>query len=391
MNSNSQAGNSFMKLIPVMFAFFVMGFVDLVGIATNYVKSDFNLSDTLANLLPSMVFLWFLVLSIPTGLLMNRIGRRKTVIVSLIVTAVSLLLPVIGYSFAIMMVSFCLLGIGNTLLQVSINPLLSNIVSKEKLASNITFGQFVKAIASFLAPIIAGWAATYFGNWKLLFPIFMVVAILATVLLGLTHIKENDDTGEDSAKGSTFLECFSLLGNKLILLSFIGVMCHVGIDVGFNLTAPKVLIERLAMPLEKAGLVVSLYFIFRTTGSFVGSFLLARFSQKAVFGTSVAMMAVAFIGLFFFNSLNMIYVCVALIGLGNSNIFPVILSSAMLSMPEKKNEASALMVMGLIGGTVFPLVMGVASDAVASQDGALAILLIAVAYLIFLTFSMKKS
>lgn len=391
MNSNSQNGNSFMKLIPVMFAFFVMGFVDLVGIATNYVKSDFNLSDTLANLLPSMVFLWFLVLSIPTGLLMNRIGRRKTVIVSLIVTAVSLLLPVIGYSFAIMMVSFCLLGIGNTLLQVSINPLLSNIVSKEKLASNITFGQFVKAIASFLAPIIAGWAATYFGNWKLLFPIFMVVAILATVLLGLTHIKENDDTEEDSAKGSTFLECFSLLGNKLILLSFIGVMCHVGIDVGFNLTAPKVLIERLAMPLEKAGLVVSLYFIFRTTGSFVGSFLLARFSQKAVFGTSVAMMAVAFIGLFFFNSLNMIYVCVALIGLGNSNIFPVILSSAMLSMPEKKNEASALMVMGLIGGTVFPLVMGVASDAVASQDGALAILLIAVAYLIFLTFSMKKS
>ena len=163
-------------LIPVMFSFFTMGFVDLVGIATNYVKADFQLSDTLANLLPSMVFFWFLIFSVPTGMLMNKIGQRKTVILSIVVTVAALLLPLLNYSFASMLISFSLLGIGNTLMQVSLNPLLSNIVSGNRLASTLTLGQFVKAIASFLAPIIAGWAAVSWGNWKLLFLIFLVIA-----------------------------------------------------------------------------------------------------------------------------------------------------------------------------------------------------------------------
>ena len=75
------------QLMPVLFAFFVMGFVDVVGISTSYVKNDFTLSDTLANLLPMMVFLWFAVCSLPTGLLMGRIGRKKTVLLSSLVTS----------------------------------------------------------------------------------------------------------------------------------------------------------------------------------------------------------------------------------------------------------------------------------------------------------------
>ena len=169
---------NYAKLIPVLLAFFVMGFVDLVGIATNYVKVDFELNDTLANLFPSMVFFWFLIFSVPSGVLMNKIGRRKTVIVSLIVTAISLMIPLFDYSFAGMLISFSLLGIGNTILQVSINPLVSNIVTGKQLASTMTFGQFVKAIASFIAPIIAGWAAVQFDDWKMLFPIFLAVAII---------------------------------------------------------------------------------------------------------------------------------------------------------------------------------------------------------------------
>ena len=156
---STQQKSMIWMLIPVMFSFFTMGFVDLVGIATNYVKADFHLSDTLANLLPSMVFFWFLIFSVPTGMLMNKIGQRKTVLLSIVVTAAALLLPLINYSFASMLISFSLLGIGNTLMQVSLNPLLSNIVTGNRLASSLTLGQFVKAIASFLAPIIAGWAA----------------------------------------------------------------------------------------------------------------------------------------------------------------------------------------------------------------------------------------
>ena len=106
--------NKYLKIIPVILAFFAMGFVDLVGIATNYVKADFDLSDTVANLFPSMVFFWFLIFSVPTGMLMNRIGRRKTVLLSLIITTAALALPYLNYSFASMLVSFSLLGIGNT-------------------------------------------------------------------------------------------------------------------------------------------------------------------------------------------------------------------------------------------------------------------------------------
>lgn len=377
--------NIYLALIPIMLSFFAMGFVDLVGIATNYVKADFKLSDTMANLFPSMVFFWFLVLSVPTGMLMNRIGRRKTVVISLAVTSLALLLPFVNYSFTSMLISFSLLGIGNTLMQVSLNPLLSNIVSGDKLASSLTFGQFVKAIASFSAPIIAAWAASSLGDWKLLFPIFMVVSILATVFLGMTSIEEKDEKG----KGSTFAQCLGLLGNKVILLSFIGIICHVGIDVGTNVTAPKILMERLGMTLEDAGYATSVYFLFRTIGCFTGAFILARFSAKKFFMISVSLMVLAVIGLFMFNTLTAIYVCIALIGLGNSNIFPIILSQALLYMPDKKNEVSGLMIMGLFGGTIFPLLMGLLSDAMSTQTGALFILGIGVVYLVFLSFKLK--
>ena len=183
---------NYAKLIPVLLAFFAMGFVDLVGIATNYVKLDLKLSDTVANMLPSMVFFWFLIFSVPSGMLMNRIGRRNTVLVSLIVTTVSLLMPLVcPYNMVWMIISFSLLGIGNAIMQTSINPLVSNLVSGKHLASTMTFGQFVKAIASFIAPILAGWAAVQFDDWKMLFPIFMAVSIIAVIALGATHTEES--------------------------------------------------------------------------------------------------------------------------------------------------------------------------------------------------------
>lgn len=376
----------YLKLVPVMLSFFVMGFVDLVGIATNYVKADFQLSDTMANLFPSMVFFWFLVFSVPTGMLMNHIGRRKTVLISLAVTALALLLPIVNYTFISMLVSFSLLGIGNTLMQVSLNPLLSNIVSGDKLASSLTLGQFVKAIASFIAPLIAGWAALELGDWKYLFPVFMCVAVLAVISLGLTQIKE-PDAGQES---STFAQCFALLGDKIILLSFIGIICHVGIDVGINLTAPKLLMERLGMELADAGFATSLYFLFRTIGCFTGAFVLAKYPAKPFFIFSVICMVLAVVGLFIFQELIPIYICIALIGLGNSNIFPILFSQALLHLPERKNEVSGLMIMGLFGGTIFPLLMGVASDAMSTQTGAVLVLSLGILYLLFLCPKLQR-
>lgn len=381
---------SFMlQIIPVMLCFFAMGFVDLVGTASNYVQKDLGLSDSQANLFPSLVFFWFLIFSVPTGMLMNKIGRKNTVLISLIVTAASLFIPVFGDSYAVMLVSFSLLGIGNAIMQTSLNPLVTNLISGDKLASTLTFGQFVKAIASFLAPIIAAWGATTlfptFGlGWRALFVIYAVVSFLSISLLAATPIEEEKP---DRATGVG--ECLRLLGRPFIFLCFLSIMCHVGIDVGTNTTAPKIIMERLGLPLEEAGFATGVYFIFRTAGCFLGAFILRAVSPKLFFGISVLMMLAGMVILFSCDTLTPLYAGIALIGFGNSNIFSVVFSQALVYTPNERNEVSGLMIMGLFGGTVFPLAMGYAADAV-GQAGAVAVMTVGVAYLLYYTFKIRK-
>ena len=382
--------NKNIRILPVMLCFFAMGFVDLVGIASNYVKADLGLTDSQANIFPSLVFFWFLIFSVPTGMLMNRIGRKRTVLLSLIVTALSLLLPLFGDGYALMLCSFSLLGIGNALMQTSLNPLLSNIITGDRLASSLTFGQFVKAIASFLAPYIAMWGATQamptFGlGWRVLFPVYMIVAVIAILWLSSTPIEE-----EKADRASGFADCLRLLGRPFILLCFLGIVCHVGIDVGTNTTAPKLLMERVGMTLDEAGFATSLYFIFRTAGCLLATFILQHLSARRFLAVSVACMLVAMIGLMVSDAHYIIYICIALIGFGNSNVFPIIFAQALTAVPDKKNEVSGLMIMGLFGGTVFPLLMGVASDAI-GQSGAVAVMTVGVIYLIAYTLKLKNN
>lgn len=375
------------KIVPVMFCFFAMGFVDLVGIASNYVKEDLGLTDSLANMFPSLVFFWFLIFSVPTSILMNKIGRKNTVILSLVVTIISLLLPIFGESFGLMLVAFSLLGIGNALMQTSLNPLVATVMKGGNLASTLTFGQFVKAIASFMAPYIAMWGAQAsipsFGlGWRVLFPIYMIIGVLATLLLGLTSIEEEKAANADDSVGKAFAGALKLLGNPLVLLCFLGIMCHVGIDVGTNTTAPKLLMERLSMTLNEAAFATSLYFIFRTIGCFTGSIILQKLSNRSFLLISVLLMALAMVGMFFGTEKWMLYTAIALVGYGNSNVFSLCFARAMEAVPEKQNEVSGLMIMGLFGGTVFPLLMGFASDAV-GQAGAVAVMAVGVLYLFF--------
>ena len=371
---------SHLVLIPLILTYFAMGFVDLVGIASNYLKADLGLTDAEANIFPSLVFFWFLICSVPTGMLMNKIGRKKTVLLSLVVTLVSLLLPIFHNGFGIMLVSFSLLGIGNALMQTSLNPLVSTIIKGNHLASTLTFGQFIKAIASFLAPYLAMWGAmgilpTFELGWRILFVIYLVVGIFATLLLAGTPIEE-----EPVESASSLGDCLKLLGKPIVLISFIGIMCHVGIDVGTNTTAPKMLMERLGWTLNEAAFATSLYFIFRTIGCLTGSFFLRVMKTRHFFIISILLMALGMIGLMVSQNNIVLYIAIAMVGYGNSNVFPIIFSQALLSIPEKKNEVSGLMIMGLFGGTVFPLLMGFAADAI-GQIGAVIVMAIGVAYL----------
>lgn len=384
--------STLLQFIPVMLCFFAMGFVDLVGTASNYVQKDLGLTDSQANLFPSLVFFWFLIFSVPTGMLMNRIGRKRTVLLSLAVTAVSLLIPLAGDNYWFMLTAFSLLGIGNAIMQTSLNPLVTNLISGDKLASTLTFGQFVKAIASFIAPLIAAWGATTtaptFGlSWRILFLLFFLIGMAATLWLGMTPIEE--EPAQDQTSG--VLASVRMLGAPVVLLSFVAIMCHVGIDVGTNAVAPKILLERLGTPgdtLSQFEYATSIYFAFRTLGCLTGSILMRRINIRAFFAIIVLMMGVAMAGFVFATEQWVLWASIALVGYGNSNVFSIVFSQAMISAPEKKNEVSGLMIMGLFGGTVFPLLMGLASDAAKTsglqhpQTAAAVVMAVGVAYLL---------
>ncbi len=373
--------NSRLTLVPVMLCFFAMGFVDLVGIASNYVKADFQLNDATANIFPSLVFFWFLIFGVPTGMLMNRIGRKKTVMLSMLLTVAALVIPLLHYSFATMAIAFSLLGIGNAIMQTSLNPLVASITGGKNLSSTLTFGQFIKAIASFVAPYLAMWGATQAIptaglDWRVLFGIFLVVGAATMLLLGLTPIEEEKAEG----RPSTFAECLSMLGTPVVLLSFLAIVCHVGIDVGVNTTAPKILMERLGLSLNEAAKATSLYFAFRTLGCLSGAAILRMMKGRTFFAISMALMAISLLLLFTEHSQMMLYVAIALAGLGNSNLFSIIMANAMTSVPEKQNEVSGLMIMGIVGGAIFPPVMGFMSDQF-GQAGAILILALGAMYL----------
>lgn len=376
-----QKSNSKFAVLPVMFGFFIMGFVDIVGVATSYVKADFaGMDDKVSGLISLSCFLWFLILSIPTGMLMNRIGRKRTVVVSFAITALAMLIPVLKYDFAFVLVAFAMLGIGNTMLQVALNPLVTNVVSAEKLTGTITLGQFIKAMSSFLGPILAAMFAGSAWGWKAIFPVYAAVTVLAMAWLAVSPIQEQLIEKSEI----TFARTFSLLRDKYIVLFFIGILVLVGVDVGMGVTFPKLLQERCSLPLEKAGMGNSVYFLARTVGAFLGGVVLMRFSASKFFTASSCLALVSLVGLIFSRNLTMILFFVALFGLGYANLFSIIFSLSMQKMPQKTNEVSALLIVGVSGGAVLPPLLGVITDTFGTQGSALITLAIVWVYMVAL-------
>ena len=376
-----QSKQLFRTILPVMFGYFIMAFVDVVGIATNYVKADFQFSDTVSNLLSVACFIWFLLLSIPTGMLLNRFGRKNMVIVSFIVTFIAFAIPLISYTFPVVLLAFALVGIGNTILQVAMNPLVKDVVSGDRLTGTMTLGYFVKAASSFLAPIIASaFAGTAFG-WKWIFPIYSIVSLIAAAWLFFAPIKqEKIESGAPSFKDS-----FALLKDRYILLFFIGIIVLVGVDVGMGVSLPKILKERFDLPESKATLGNSLYFLARAVSSLGVGILLMKVKEHKFYGISVVVAIVGLIGVIFATSYIVMAVSVVLFGLGYANLFSILFGLSLKHKPEYTNEVSAILVTGIAGGAVVSPILGIVTDAFGGrQTAAFVALLIFWLYMAFI-------
>ncbi len=385
MNQNSSK-KGLTPVIAVFFGFFIMGFVDIVGIATNYVKIDFNLSNSLANTLPMIVFLWFAIFSIPAGILMGKIGRKNTVLISLSITTVAMVIPFLVYNFTFVLVAFALLGISNTILQVSLNPLVASMFNQDRTASVLSTGQFVKSISSLLGPIIVGFSTVYFANWRATFILFAAISLISVLLLGFSKITQDVKVNQQA----TFKSALSLLKLRYILFSFLGIILIVGLDVGINTTAPQLLMSKAGLEISRAGLGSSVYFIAKTLGTFLGAFMLLRTNPIKFLKISLVIAILSFAPLMMSTNLWVMLAAIFAIGLTCANVFSIIFSLALNKMPERSNEISALMIMGVSGGAIILPIQGVVNDAMGLL-ASLAVLLICLLFNLLLTKNYKQN
>lgn len=346
-------------LSPILFSFFIMGFVDIVGIVTSYVKKDFELSDTLANMLPMMAFLWFAVISIPTGLLMGKIGRKNTVLFSGFITIIAMLVPFIDYQFYFILLAFALLGIGNTILQVSVPSLLTSVVEKKMITSVLTLGYFIKAISSFLGPVLIGVAVICWDNWRYVFLIYAISVIFSVLWLWFTLIDEKQVTSEQV---DSIRQVVGLLKNKVLLCLFSIILLCVGFEIGLITEAPKYLSQSFQVSLEQSAVGCSVYYAARTIGTFIGAIVLVRISSLKFITVSLIGTVIVLICFIMSGSIWMAMVSLALLGLNFSNVFSITLSIALQRFPLKTNEISSLMITGIAGGALIPPLLGILSD-----------------------------
>lgn len=346
------------RILPVLMAFFVMSFVDLVGIGVDRVSKDMSLSATLAQLIPSAAFLWFLLLSVPVGVMQSRLGKRNMLNIGMGVTALGLLVPFFFYTFEMVLVGFALLGIGNTIVQVSANPLLTDVVPGNRAASFLSFSQFVKAIGSMLGAPLAALLAARFGDWKLLFLVFGIVSILSVLWLGAVKIDESKTEEFKATIGSSI----KLMGNTFVFLMVLSIFLVVGVDVGFNSNSGQFLIKKFGIEQVAAESGRSVYFLGRMLGTFSGAILLTKVSARKFFMWTSVFGILCFIIILLIKSPAMAWVLVFLIGLAVANIWPLVFSIAVEKYPTRKSEISGLVMMAISGGAVIPFLVGWISD-----------------------------
>ena len=376
--------------LPVLFGFFVMGFCDIVGISSDYVQRTFNWSPVMTGFVPSLVFIWFLFLGIPVGNQMNKWGRKNTVLLSMAVTVVGMFLPLVVYNSATCMAAYALLGIGNAILQVSLNPLLSNVITNQRLlTSSLTVGQVIKAASSLVGPEIVLLAVSYFGEdkWYYCFPILGFITLLSAVWLMATPVKREDSS---SATELSMGDTFSLLKDKTISLLFLGIFFIVGVDVSTNFISSKLMAERFGWSVEQVKFAPQVYFLSRTIGALLGAFLLTRIAEMKYFRVNILACIVSLLVLIFVDHDMVNLVCIGAVGFFASSVFSIIYSMALQVRPEKANQISGLMITAVAGGGVVTPVIGFAIGT-AGVIGGVFVTLACVCYLTYCAFGVKTA
>ena len=348
-------------LAPVLAGFFIMGFCDIVAPITGRIAAGFGEAQQGAvNFLPTMVFLWFLLLSTPVAALMNRIGRKATALAGYAFTCAGLLVPVVageGCALGWYFVGFGLLGIGNTIVQVAVNPLLATIVPGERMTSYLTVGQIFRNISLLLlAPIVTGLVAAT-GSWRLLLPLYAALTVVGGVWLQLTTVPE--PPAAERAAG--LADCFRLLRNRAVLLSAVGVACFIAADVGIGFLSVR-LVDSPSSILTTTG-----FYACRIVGTLVGAWVLTRYSDVGYLRWNMAGALALCVLLLFVRSEAAVYAAVGVLGFTLACVFATFYAVATKAEPSHANGISGLMILaisaGALSGPVCGAIIRTAGDA----------------------------
>ncbi|MBI9061125.1 MAG: MFS transporter [Marinilabiliaceae bacterium] len=353
-------------VLPVLMSFFVMSFIDLVGTGVDELKQSSETPGYILQLIPFVAFIWFFFLSVPVGIWQDKIGKRKALNIGILITAIGLLVPLLGNTLPVILTAFSLLGIGNTILQVSANPLLVDVVPSDKSSSFLSFAQFMKSIGSMIGPYVAAVIgpklAILFGvetgEWRFGLYLFAIISIIAFIWLSSVKIEETKAESERASLSS----CMKLLGNRFVLMMVFGIFLVVGIDVAMNSNIGTFLTQKLGINEETAKYGKSMYFFAKMIGTFAGALLLTKIKARSFLIASSAFAIVSLLALTVTPNEFSAWLIIALVSLGVSNIFPLIFSISVGKLPERANEISGLMMMAICGGAIIPFLVGIVME-----------------------------
>lgn len=380
--------DSILTALPILFGFFIMGFCDIVGISSDYVQSSFGWSPFMTGFVPSLVFIWFLFLSIPVGNRMNKWGRKNTVLLSMAITIIGMFLPLVSYNSVTCVLAFILLGIGNTILQVSLNPLLNNVLKDERLVtSSLTAGQVIKALSSLAGPEFVLLSINWFGadRWYYCFPLLGLITFLSALLLVATPIEREKSDGQIQV---SFLDTISLLKDRIILLLFLGIFFIVGVDVAANYISSKLMSIRFGWLESEVKFAPQVYFFCRTIGALLGMLALARVSAIKYFRVNIIFCILSLFIMIFVDNDRVNLCCIGALGFFASSVFPILYSMALQASPSRANQLSGLMITAIAGGGIVTPVIGFAIGT-AGIIGSLIVILSCIMYLTYCAFGIR--
>ncbi len=370
-----------LRAFPVFLAFLAMGFADASGPFVSLAREQFKLSNFAAQMIAFVGFVMFGFLSVPMGVFQDKMGKKFILILGLAIMLAGLLIPaVFGFStFPVFLVTVLLLGAGATTLQVAGNPIMRDVSGPGLYSRNLSLAQFVKAIGSLSGPLLPVIAARYFGaSWQVVFPIYSA-AVLITILT-LLPLKVNEEKAPDH-KPTSLASCLALMKNGYVAMMVMAIFFYVGAEVSVSAGIPLYLKDRFGVDINKIGLLgTGLFFLALTIGRFSGGVILNWMKPRTFFiGTSILSIA-GLLGIFV-PSQSVAVASFFVIGFGFANIFPLVFSIVVDSMPEHTNALSGLMVTAIVGAAIVPPVMGFVSDLAGSVQLGFLVPLAAILYI----------